>query len=89
LAGKAKRVPNTEQWCPGPLVNAGRLPRGPKWMGPARGGDGCTGVRFGRDDERSCRAVERAMSAAGDRRFCLLFPPEKSKPPSGGGTPGC
>jgi len=26
-------------------AETGRMPRGPKWMGPANGGDGGTGVR--------------------------------------------
>ena len=58
--------------------------RGANNRAPRPGGRGCAGVRSGNGDGRSRRAVECAMPAAGDRRFCLLFSPEKSK--ASGGT---
>jgi len=44
----------------------GRLPRGPKWMGPAHGGDGGTGV------------PAAPTNAAADRRSVPCPPPAQA-----------
>jgi len=56
-------------------AETGRMPRGPKGMGPAHGGDGGTGVRAETMSEAADRSSVPCPPQA--KAFCALFRREK------------